>query len=460
MAGSVGPPGVSKSFYRCLGIIFAFAWLAARGFGQIQGSAGQEGTKPFTATVALREGYDSNPLTAPYSSTSDIISSTYTSVQPSLGYNYLGLQADAALRYDFVGTYWPSINQSYDLQYSHTFIGRFTYAFDPRFSMTVADNFLYSEQPLPQLVTEGLAPITQVNGFINNLGTIQADYRVSDRLSMVTRWNNTLVNSDSLGAYTQTPFDDPATIDSGSNAQSNYMNNGARQEFRLVFTPETVGLFIFDYQIYDYAQDSGSWRDNQQVKIELGAEHTFLPELFFRGSAGIQLNDNFGLKDNPDVVSPGGLGSGELEITADPSANLAATWNYEDRSFASVGFSVAVQQSSINNFSDSEAYTINLNWDHQFTEKFSVIQSFFVNLAMFTPELNKEQAAAIGVAYQGSGQQTTVQYQCRFAYQFLPYLSAEFGWNYTSFGSYFDENNGTNNNYTRNQVYLGVRGTY
>ena len=207
-------------------------------------------------------------------------------------------------------------------------------------------------------------------------------------------------------------------------------------------------------------QDSGTWRDNQQLSLQIGAEHTFLPELFFRGSAGIQMNDNFGLKDDSDVIGPGGLGSGELEVTVDPTANLVATWNYEEKSFASAGFSVAVQQSNQNNFSDSEAYSLSLNWDHQFTEKFSVIQSFFVNYGVFTPELTKEQAAVQGVTYQGSRQQTTVQYQCKFTYQMFPYLAAELGWSYISFGSYFDENNGDNNNYTRNQVYLGVRGTY
>ncbi|NDH85682.1 hypothetical protein EBY67_01310, partial [bacterium] len=167
---------------------------------QIQGSAGQEGTKPFTATVALREGYDSNPLTQSYQSTTNVVSSTYSSVQPSLGYNYTGLQADLALRYDFTGTYFPSINQSYDLQYSQAFIGRYTYAFDPRTSLTVSDNFIYSEQPVPTLVSAGLAPITNTQGFINNLGTIQADYRVTDRLAMVTRWNNSILNSDGLYA--------------------------------------------------------------------------------------------------------------------------------------------------------------------------------------------------------------------------------------------------------------------
>ena len=99
MAGSVGPPGVSRSFTRCLGILLATGCLAAEGFAQIQGSAGQEGTKPFTATVAIREGYDSNPLTQSYQLAQDIDSSTYTSIQPSLGYNYIGLQADAALRW-------------------------------------------------------------------------------------------------------------------------------------------------------------------------------------------------------------------------------------------------------------------------------------------------------------------------------------------------------------------------
>jgi hypothetical protein len=443
MAGSVGPPGVSRSFYRCLGIISSTAWMTLTGFAQIQGSAGQEGTKPFTATVAIREGYDSNPLTQSYQSTQDISSSTYTSIQPSLGYNYIGLQADAALRYDFSGTYYPSINQQYDIQYAQTFVGRYTYAIDPRTSFTLANNFVYTEQPLvAQFVQAGISP-TFNTSTINNLATVQADYRVTDRLSMITRWNNTLVY---LG---------------GSSSNGNYMNNGAFQQFRLDFTPETVGTFSFDYQLFDYDNDN-AFRDNQQVSFSLGADHTFLPELFFSGRVGIQLNDNFGLTDNTAVISAGGMGSGEQEIGATPFASISSTWNYEQNSFVSAGFSMQVQQSNLNTTADSEAYTLNLNWDHQFTDKFSVIQSFFVNLAVFTPELTQEQTQNLfpGATYQGSGQQTTVTYQCKFAYQFFPYLSAEFGWSYTSYGSYFDLNNGNGGSYTRNQVYLGVRGTY
>lgn len=417
--------------------------MTLTGFAQIQGSAGQEGTKPFTATVAIREGYDSNPLTQSYQSTQDISSSTYTSIQPSLGYNYIGLQADAALRYDFSGTYYPSINQQYDIQYAQTFVGRYTYAIDPRTSFTLANNFVYTEQPLvAQFVQAGISP-TFNTSTINNLATVQADYRVTDRLSMITRWNNTLVY---LG---------------GSSSNGNYMNNGAFQQFRLDFTPETVGTFSFDYQIFDYDNDN-AFRDNQQVSFSLGADHTFLPELFFSGRVGIQLNDNFGLTDNSAVISAGGMGSGEQEIGATPFASISSTWNYEQNSFVSAGFSMQVQQSNLNTTADSEAYTLNLNWDHQFTDKFSVIQSFFVNLAVFTPELNQEQTQNLfpGATYQGSGQQTTVTYQCKFAYQFFPYLSAEFGWSYTSYGSYFDLNNGNGGSYTRNQVYLGVRGTY
>ena len=443
MAGSVGPPGVSRSFYRFLEIISVLICVAQQGYAQIQGSAGQEGTKPFTATVAIREGYDSNPLTQSYQSAQDIDSSTYTSIQPSLGYNYIGLQADAALRYDFSGTYYPSINQQYDIQYAQTFLGRYTYAIDPRTSFTLANNFVYTEQPLvAQFVQAGISP-TFNTSTINNLATAQADYRVTDRLSMVTRWNNTLVY---LG---------------GNSSNNNYMNNGAFQQFRLDFTPETVGTFSFDYQLFDYDNDN-AFRDNQQVSFSLGADHTFLPELFFSGRVGIQLNDNFGLTDNSAVISAGGMGSGEQEIGAKPFASISSTWNYEQNSFVSAGFSMQVQQSNLNTASDSEAYTLNLNWDHQFTDKFSVIQSFFVNLAVFTPELTQEQTQNLfpGATYQGSGQQTTVTYQCKFAYQFFPYLSAEFGWSYTSYGSYFDLNNGLGGSYTRNQVYLGVRGTY
>ena len=441
MAETADSAGVFQSLSRWCGVLVLVALVGGKGFAQIEGSAGQGGTKPFTATVAIREGYDSNPLTQSYQLAQDIDSSTYTSIQPSLGYNYIGLQADAALRYDFSGTYYPSINQQYDIQYAQTFVGRYTYAIDPRTSFTLANNFLYTEQPqVAQFVQAGISP-TFNTSTINNLATAQADYRVTDRLSMITRWNNTLVYSG------------------GSSGNSNYMNNGAFQQFRLDFTPETVGTFSFDYQLYDYDNDN-AYRDNQQVSFSIGADHTFLPELFFSGRAGIQLNDNFGLADNLNIISPGGLGSGEQEIGATPFASISSTWNYEEKSFVSAGFSMQVQQSNLTTSSDSEAYTISLSWDHQFTEKFSIIQSFFINLALFTPELTQEQATSAGIGYQGSGTQTTVTYQCKFAYQFFPYLSAEAGWSYTSYGSYFDLNNGQGGSYTRNQVYLGVRGTY
>lgn len=146
----------------------------------------------------------------------------------------------------------------------------------------------------------------------------------------------------------------------------------------------------------------------------------------------------------------------------DPFASLSATWNYEERSFVSAGVSVAVQQTDLATSSDTEAYTLNFNWDHRFTDKFYVIQSFFMNLAVFTPQLSASEFAAAGLAggYQGNGQQTTFSYQFKFAYDFLPYLAAELGWIYTNFGSYFEVNNSDGGSYNRNQVYLGVRGTY
>ena len=453
MADGQAPPNQTRIIFQLL-LLGVATFSAGNLSAQIQGSAGQEGTKPFTATVALREGYDSNPLTQSYQSSADVVSSTYSSVQPSLGYNYTGLQADLALRYDFTGTYFPSINQSYDLQYSQAFIGRYTYAFDPRISLTVSDNFIYSEQPLPTLVTAGLAPVVNTQGFINNLGTIQADYRVTDRLAMITRWNNSILNSDGAATYNNV-----GGITSGSAGTSNYMNNGAFQQFRLDFSPETVGTFTFDYQIYDYQNDQG-YRDNQQVSLSLGADQTFTPTITFSGRAGIQLNDNYGLSDSDSTISAGGLGSGELEIGAFPFTSISATWNYEQRSFVSGGLSVAVQQSNLATSSNSEAYTINANWDHYFTDKLSVIQSVFLNVAVFTPQLTQDQTIALSGSYQGSGQQTTLTYQCKFAYEIFPYLSAELGWSYTNYGSYFDVNNGNGGSYTRNQVYLGVRGTY
>lgn len=436
--------------------ILCWLFLAASSFhavAQIEGSAGQQGAKPFTATVAIREGYDSNPLTQSYQSSNDVNSSTYSSVNPSLGYNYTGLQADASARYDFQGIYFPSLNSSVDIQYNQTFTGQYTYAFDPRFSITIADNFNFFEQPIATQFAAGLAPVTNTQGSIINLGTIKADYRVTDRLSMVTRWNNQVVNSDQPASYSGT------TIQSGSASQSNYMNNGAFQQFRLDFTPETIGTFTVDYQLFDYQNDQ-SFRDNQQVAFTLGADHTFLPTLFFTGRAGIQLNDNFGTNDNPRNVGAGGLNSGEQEIAVYPFVSLSSTWNYGQQNSLSAGFSIQVQQSTQATSSDSESYNLTLNSDHSFTEKLKLVQTLSVQLALYTPQYDKEQSLLIYRGYQGSGQQTVASYNCKFSYAFYPYLSAELGYTFSTFQSYFDENNSNGGSYNRNVVYLGVRGTY
>ena len=422
---------------------------------QIQGSAGDQGAKPFTATVAIREGYDSNPLTQSYQSSNDVNSSTYSSVNPSLGYNYTGLQADLSARYDFQGIYFPSLNSSVDIQYNQTFTGQYTYAFDPRFSITVADNFNYFEQPIGTQFAAGLAPVTNTQGQIINLGTIKADYRVTDRLSMVTRWNNQVVNADGPASYNNSG----TTIQSGSASQSNYMNNGAFQQFRLDFTPETIGTFTVDYQLFDYQSDQ-AFRDNQQVAFTLGADHTFLPTLFFTGRAGIQLNDNFGTSDNPKNVAPGGLNSGEQEIAVYPFVSLSSTWNYSQQNSVSAGFSIQVQQSTQATSSDSESYNLSLSSDHAFTEKLKLVQSLSVQLALYTPQYDKEQSILVYGGYQGSGQQTVASYNCKLSYAFYPYLSAELGYTFSTFQSYFDENNSNGGSYNRNVVYIGVRGTY
>lgn len=448
---SSGGPLISVRLLLLWATVFAPLGIS---FAQIEGSAGQQGPKPFTATVAIREGYDSNPLTQSYQSSSDVNSSTYSSVNPSLGYNYTGLQADLSARYDFQGIYYPSLNQSYDIQYNQSFTGQYTYAFDPRFSLTVADNFSFFEQPIGTMFSAGLAPVTNTQGNIINLGTIKADYRVTDRLSMVTRWNNQVVNSDGVASY-----NNGGGIQSGSAASSNYMNNGAFQQFRLDFTPETVGTFSIDYQLFDYQSDQ-SFRDNQQVAFSLGADHTFLPTLFFSGRAGIQLNDNYGTNDNPNNVGPGGLNSGEQEIGVYPFASLSSTWNYGQQNSLSAGFSIQIQQSTQQTSSDSESYNLNLSSDHAFTEKLKLVQSLNVQLAIYTPQYDKEQSLAIYGGYQGSGQQTVASYNCKLSYAFYPYLSAELGYTFSTYQSYFDENNSNGGSYNRNIVYIGVRGTY
>ncbi|NBS80044.1 hypothetical protein EBS57_09715, partial [bacterium] len=96
-----------------------------------------------------------------------------------------------------------------------------------------------------------------------------------------------------------------------------------------------------------------------------------------------------------------------------------------------------------------------------FTEKLKLVQSLSIQLAVYTPQYDKQQSIEIfPVPYQGSGQQTVASYNCKLSYAFYPYLSAELGYTFSTYQSYFDENNSNGGSYNRNVVYLGVRGTY
>jgi hypothetical protein len=108
-----------------------------------------------------------------------------------------------------------------------------------------------------------------------------------------------------------------------------------------------------------------------------------------------------------------------------------------------------------------------LSSDHAFTEKLKLVQTLSIQLALYTPNYSKAQSNQIynqlnnpNLNYQGSGQQTVASYNCKLSYAFYPYLSAELGYTFSTYQSYFDENNSQGGSYNRNIVYIGVRGTY
>lgn len=369
--------------------------------------AGQTGTgKPYQISVSLREEYDDNINTA----ATNEEGSFKTIISPEIVFKYPMGNTLFSFSYVFDATYFNDREgDPWDL--GHHFTGRVNHKFTDRFEIDFRDRFNYSVEP-------GLGDGAVVNrrlgdGYTNDLN-LDATYAWTERFSTVTGYNNTL-----------TFYDDPII-----SATNEYVKHGVSQDFRLSVLPTTTAVGSYAYNTFDYKT---SPRDYETHILTVGADHYLLREWLLTGRVGAQylINSNPAQDDN--------IG---------PYANLKTVWNFLPQSSLTAGYSYSTEVTDAAAFGNQQAHTFDLGISHGWTQRFTT--SLGLQYRNSTFEQNQSLVPVANDFFED-----TLSAQVKASYAWTNWFSTEIGYIHTTVTS-----DVFGREYYRNQVFIGVRGTY
>ncbi|MDZ4789418.1 MAG: outer membrane beta-barrel protein [Blastochloris sp.] len=377
------------------------------GLAQNDARAGQFSTgKPYTISVNLREEYDDN-INA---SSVNEESSFKTIISPEFIFKYPMDQTMFSFSYLFDATYYND-RQGDEWDMGHTFVGRVNHKFTERFEIDLRNRFKYSAEPE---LGNGVAVNRRLgNGYSNDLN-LDATYAWTERFSTVTGYNNTIAS-----------YEDPI-ISLGND----YVKHGVTQDFRLSVLPTTTAVVAYAYDTFDYEK---SPRDFDTHTLTVGADHYLLREWLISGRVGAQylMNENPILDDN--------LG---------PYANIKSVWNFLPRSSFTAGYSFRTQVTDAAVFGNQQTHTFDLGVSHAWTARFSTSLSAQYALASF------DQNQSL-IPVNQSFYENTFSAQLRASYAWTDWLSTDAGYIRS-----MSDSNVFGREFERNQVYIGIRGTY
>jgi hypothetical protein len=230
------------------------------------------------------------------------------------------------------------------------------------------------------------------------------------------------------------------------------MTQIATIDLRWKATPDTTGIFGYQYQHVDYTSPEyiifpdaavglpgflANVRNNDQHFIFVGADENFTPDL--RGSirVGGEIIDYYNYhttKGSPYV-----------------DANL--TWNYTAQSSAQIGVKQLHNTTDVTGYSnpvlDTDTTALYASVSHNITDRVSISAMGQAQWSLFNG------GNELGEGSVDGDSEDFYVFGLNIAYHFNPWFLTEAGYDYSKLNSEI-----AGRSYTRNQVYLGFRGTY
>jgi hypothetical protein len=429
-----------------------------------------EMSKAWSLSADLRGFYDDNYLTLPKS----LRQSTWgTEISPSVAVNHSVQDTlfSASYVYDlrWYATH-PAPGTSTDQ--SHQFNARLEHEFSERYKIALNESFVIAQEPTVIDPTVISTPLRVEGNNVRNTG--QADFTASltKLLDLHLGYGNTVyayqqTAADVVGypfspltGYSAFPGQATTPFEPSRSASLDRMEQVATLDLRWKIAPDTTGVFGYQFENVDYTSPEyiiypdaalgtlpngtlvepgylSKIRNNDQHFGFIGVDESFTPDLTASIRVGAEYLDYYNYHTTK----------------AAPYVDANLTWQYTAQSTAQVGVKQEHNATDVTGYSvpvlDTDATALYASVNHAITDRFTINAMGQAQWSTF----NGGDEAGVG-SIDGKSEDFYV-IGVNLAYHFNPWFLTEAGYDYSKLNSEIIDRS-----YTRNQVYLGFRGTY
>jgi hypothetical protein len=360
-------------------------------------------TKFYTITASLREEYDDNI----YTTKNNKKSSPVTEFSPSFLVSFPEQDSTFSARYTFGLDYYSSRSGN-PVDYTHEVLVRYTHQFGDRFSLDLRDQGGYYTQP--DLLNGVGTPF--VNGqYFENTATAEFDAQWTPLFGTTTSYSNVaLLYQDSEISKFQ-----------------NYDENTISQDFRFAVYPKYNLVANGTFDDTDYFEFDRGYRD---VTLDVGVDWQALPNISVSVRGGATFTNSEGV---PNSLSP--------------YASASLQWKLGKRSELDFSYLHDVVPTDVTDAVGQEADRFTLRFNYELTARINIDLAGTYTHADYSSELLQGGASSFT--------EDDIGVNLGLSYSFNSTFSIEAGYLLSDISSQEDDRD-----YTRNQVYIGVRGTY
>ena len=365
----------------------------------------------FTVTLDVREEYNDNIYTASNGPTK--IGSFEEIISPSILFSYPMENSTFDARYTFGFTYYNRHlpNEAYDQD--HDVVLRYNHAFSDRFNFDLRDDGGYHVDPS---LLDSLGATGREGGYYSNIFTGEFNAQWTPLFGTVTSYSNNFITYEN------------STIGDDQNSDENTIS----QDFRFAFWPTVTAAAGV---IYDNISYLDSDRGFTNYTGNVGLDWQALPSL----SLGFRVGGSVA-----EINQGGGA-------TVDPYASANVNWQLGERSrlIASYVHTVTPTDLYFAQGETSDRFTANFlyNITSDITTHFEGIYSH--------NDISSEFLTSADSSGNSSSTEDVISFDTGVTYHYDQYLDFEAGYIFSDISSQYSFED-----YTQNQIYIGVRGTY
>jgi hypothetical protein len=362
----------------------------------------------FTITADVREEYDDNV----FASNSPKISSLKEEITPSILFSYPLDNGTFDARYTFDYTHYNRSTALSDEQ-GHDIVLRYNHSFSDRFNLDLRDDGGYHEDPS---LLNSIGTVNFVGGYYDNIFTGELTAQWTPLFGTITSYSNNFI------------YYENGTVGALQNSDENTVS----EDFRFAFWPTVTYAAGLIYDNIDYFQSA---RGFTNYTANTGLDWQALPSLSLGFRVGGSLTE----------INQGGGSS------ASPYASANVNWQLGERSRLIGSYEHTVTPTDVVFAEGEESDRFSANFLYNVTPDITTHLEGVFTYADYTNEF----VNASGAGGVSSFDEGVVAFDTGATYHYNQYLDFELGYIFSDVDSKL-----AGRSYTRNQIYVGVRGTY